>query len=77
MGCGVAIALPDENSTNHLIDGNGVHISIDDVPRSTEKLLQIAENLTLLMHMKEKSISIARNCSWDVITKDLIKIYEQ
>ena len=77
MGCGVAIALPDEDSTNHLIEGNGLHISIDDIMGSTEKLIDIAENPNLLLNMKKKSIVIAGNYSWNSISKDLMKIYEQ
>jgi len=77
MGCGVAIALPKDDSTNHLIDGNGLYISIDDLLGSAEKLSDIANNASLLLDMKEKSIVIARNYSWASISKDLIKIYEQ
>ena len=77
MGCGVAMALPNDDSTNHLIDGNGLHISIDDLLGSTEKLSDIAKNASLLLDMKKKSIEIAGNYSWDSISKDLIKIYEQ
>lgn len=77
MGCGVAVALPNENSTNHLIDGNGLHISVNDLLGSTEKLLDIAKNASLLLDMKKKSITIARNYSWETISKDLIRIYEQ
>jgi len=76
MGCGVAMALPNDDSTNHLIDGNGLHISIDDILGSTEKLLDIVKTANLLLDMKKKSIVIARNYSWDSISKDLIKIYE-
>jgi glycosyltransferase involved in cell wall biosynthesis len=76
MGCGVAMALPNDNSTNHLIDGNGLHISIDDILGTTEKLLGIVKTANLLLDMKKKSIVIARNYSWDSISKDLIKIYE-
>ena len=77
MGCGVAMALPNHDSTNHLIDGNGSHISTDDLLGSTEKLSDIAKNANLLLDMKKKSIAIARNYSWESISKDLIKIYEQ
>jgi len=77
MGCGVAVALPNEDSTNHLIDGNGLHISVNDLLGSTEKLSDIVKNASLLLDMKKKSIVIARNYSWDSISKDLIKIYEQ
>ena len=77
MGCGVAMALPKQDSTNHLIDGNGSHISTDDLLGSTEKLSDIAKNASLLLDMKKKSIAIARNYSWESISKDLIKIYEQ
>ena len=77
MGCGVAMALPNDDSTNHLIDGNGLHISIDDLLGSTEKLSDIAKNVSLLLDMKKKSIVIAGNYSWDSISEDLIKIYEQ
>jgi len=76
MGCGVAMALPNDDSTNHLIDGNGLHISIDDILGSTEKLLDIVKTANLLLDMKKKSIVIARNYSWESISKDLIKIYE-
>lgn len=77
MGCGVAMALPKDNSTNHLIDGNGLHISIDDLLGSAESLSNVAKNASLLLDMKKKSIVIAENYSWDSISKDLIKIYEQ
>ncbi len=77
MGCGVAMALPNDDSTNHLIDGNGLHISIDDILGSTEKLLDIVKNESLLLDMKKKSIMVASDYSWDSISKDLIKIYEQ
>ena len=77
MGCGVAMVLPKDDATKHLIDGNGLHISIDDLLGSTEKLSDIAKNVSLLLDMKKKSIVIAGNYSWDSISEDLIKIYEQ
>ena len=77
MGCGVAMALPNYDSVNHLIDGNGLYISIDDLLGCTEKLLDIMKNASLLLDMKRKSIEIAKKYSWDSISKDLIKIYQQ
>lgn len=77
MGCGVAVALPNEDATNHLIDGNGLHISIDDVLGSTEELMVIVRNAKIILEMKKKSIDIAKKYSWETISKDLIKIYEQ
>ena len=77
MGCGVAVALPNAESTNHLIDGNGLHISVNDLLGSTDKLMDIVKNKSLLLDMKKKSIVIAGNYSWESISKDLIKIYEK
>ena len=77
MGCGVALALPYDDSTRHLVDGNGVHIHLDDMLRSSEELVEIAKNSSRLLDMKKRSIVLAREFSWESISKDLIEIYEQ
>jgi glycosyltransferase involved in cell wall biosynthesis len=50
---------------------------MDDLLGCTEKLSDIVKNASLFLDMKRKSIEISKKYSWDSISKDLIKIYQQ
>lgn len=76
MACEVAVILRDNDTTSHLVENNGLSISVLN-PYSVAKDIVNMMDENIIEECKKQSRKLALKYSWDQISRDSLSIYSQ